>query len=142
VTGCAFAVFAPNAEAVSVMGEWNGWDKASHPLQPRADSGVWEGFVAGVGVGAVYKYHVISRHGGYRADKADPYAFAAEMPGLRRQRLGLRRTTPKCLGTGRARVAVGGAGAPCPSCNVPAEGDAPRRPDGFRVEIDKDGWRH
>jgi 1,4-alpha-glucan branching enzyme len=80
VTGCAFAVFAPNAEAVSVMGEWNGWDKASHSLRPRADSGVWEGFVAGVGVGAVYKYHVVSRHGGYRADKADPYAFAAEMP--------------------------------------------------------------
>jgi 1,4-alpha-glucan branching enzyme len=62
------------------MGDWNGWDKHSHPLSPRGDSGIWEGFVPGVGPGAVYKYHVVSRHRGYRADKADPYAFAAEVP--------------------------------------------------------------
>ena len=78
--GCSFAVFAPNARAVSVMGEWNGWDKAANPLRPRGRSGIWEGFVAGVGAGAIYKYHVVSRHAGYRVDKADPFAFAAEMP--------------------------------------------------------------
>ncbi len=78
--GCAFAVFAPNAQNVSVMGDWNGWDKASHPLKPRAQSGIWEGFVPGVGVGAVYKYHVVSRHNSYRVDKADPFAFAGELP--------------------------------------------------------------
>ena len=80
VAGCYFAVFAPNARAVSVMGDWNGWDKETYPLRPRARSGIWEGFVAGVRPGAVYKYHVASRQGGYRADKADPYAFAAELP--------------------------------------------------------------
>jgi 1,4-alpha-glucan branching enzyme len=78
--GCFFAVFAPNAEAVSVMGDWNGWDKGRHRLRPRGQSGVWEGFVPGVGTGAAYKYHIASRHEGYRVDKADPYAFAAEPP--------------------------------------------------------------
>src|SRR6266540_2166330 len=78
--GCAFAVFAPNAQGVSVIGDWNGWDKASHPLRPRAQSGIWEGFIPGVGAGAVYKYHVVSRHNGYRVDKADPFAFAGELP--------------------------------------------------------------
>ncbi len=78
--GCVFAVFAPNARDVSVIGDWNGWDEASHPLRPRAQSGIWEGFLPGVGAGAVYKYHVVSRHNGYRVDKADPFAFAAELP--------------------------------------------------------------
>jgi len=80
VAGCFFGVFAPNAERVSVMGDFNGWDKDGHTLAPRGTSGVWEGFVPGVGRGAVYKYHVFSRHGGYRVDKADPYAFAQERP--------------------------------------------------------------
>jgi 1,4-alpha-glucan branching enzyme len=80
VPGCFFAVFAPNARSVTVMGDWNGWDKEGHRLRPRGRSGIWEGFVPGVGPGAVYKYHVASRHEGYRADKADPYAFAAETP--------------------------------------------------------------
>jgi 1,4-alpha-glucan branching enzyme len=78
--GCCFAVFAPDAQAVSVMGDWNGWDKGSHQLAPRGRSGIWEGFVAGVGVGSVYKYHIVSRHRGYRVDKADPFAFAGETP--------------------------------------------------------------
>jgi len=78
--GCSFAVFAPNARAVSVTGDWNGWDKGANPLRPRGRSGIWEGFVAGVGPGAIYKYHVVSSQGGYRVDKADPFAFAAEMP--------------------------------------------------------------
>ena len=55
--GCWFGVWAPNAAAVSVIGDFNGWDRASHPLQVRADgSGVWEGFVAGAEHGHCYKY--------------------------------------------------------------------------------------
>ena len=80
VAGTFFAVFAPNAKSVSVMGDFNGWNKQSHPLAPRGSMGVWEGFVAGIGRGAVYKYHLVSRHGGYRVDKADPYAVAQERP--------------------------------------------------------------
>jgi len=81
--GTWFAVWAPNAERVSLMGDWNGWDKAADPLALRGGSGIWEGFLPGVGVGNHYKYHVVSRHppgGGYRADKADPFAFHAEVP--------------------------------------------------------------
>jgi 1,4-alpha-glucan branching enzyme len=80
--GCFFGVFAPNAAKVFVMGDFNGWNKQSHPLAPREPGGVWEGFVPGVGRGAIYKYHLVSRHGGYRVDKADPYGFAAERPPL------------------------------------------------------------
>ncbi len=78
--GAHFAVWAPNATAVSVIGDFNGWNKASHPLRPRGSSGIWEGFVDGVGTGAVYKYHIVSRYGGYRVDKADPLAFHHQAP--------------------------------------------------------------
>jgi len=78
--GTYFAVWAPNAEQVFVMGDFNGWDKASHPLQVRGQSGISEGFVPGVGRGANYKYHIKSRHKGYRVDKADPFAFYNERP--------------------------------------------------------------
>jgi 1,4-alpha-glucan branching enzyme len=78
--GVWFGVWAPNAEAVSVVGDFNGWQPDRHPLRPRADGGVWEGFVEGLGEGTVYKYHIRSRHDGYRVDKADPFAFMAEMP--------------------------------------------------------------
>ena len=60
--GTAFAVWAPNAAAVSVVGSFNDWNRTTHPLQPRADqSGIWQGFVPGVGPGALYKYHIRSR---------------------------------------------------------------------------------
>jgi 1,4-alpha-glucan branching enzyme len=78
--GTIFAVWAPNAEQVSVMADFNGWDKSSHPLQSRGDSGIWEGFIPGVGAGTTYKYHVRSRYHGYRVDKADPFGFAHETP--------------------------------------------------------------
>ncbi|HEU5393585.1 MAG TPA: 1,4-alpha-glucan branching enzyme, partial [Candidatus Methylomirabilis sp.] len=78
--GVFFAVWAPDAERVFVMGDFNGWDTASHPLRPRGQSGIWEGFVAGVTRGTAYKYHVVSRYGGYRVDKADPFALYAEAP--------------------------------------------------------------
>jgi 1,4-alpha-glucan branching enzyme len=79
--GTQFAVWAPNAAAVSIVGDFNGWDPRRHPLKPRPDSsGIWEGLLAGVGPGALYKYHVTSREGGAGVDKCDPYAFRCEVP--------------------------------------------------------------
>jgi 1,4-alpha-glucan branching enzyme len=80
VTGTNFAVWAPSADRVSVMGDFNGWDKASSPLRPRGQSGIWEGFVPGVGSSTRYKYHIVSRYGNYRVDKTDPFAFCQETP--------------------------------------------------------------
>jgi len=80
-SGTRFAVWAPNAEAVSVVGDFNGWNRTSHPLKARSDqSGIWESFVPHVGPGALYKYHVRSRVGGYQVDKSDPFAFRCELP--------------------------------------------------------------
>jgi 1,4-alpha-glucan branching enzyme len=79
--GTQFAVWAPNAQSVAVVGDFNGWNPTSHKLEPRSDSsGIWEAFLPGVRAGAVYKYHIVSRHAGYSVDKADPYAFYAEVP--------------------------------------------------------------
>ncbi len=76
-----FAVWAPNAAAVSVIGDWNGWNADAHPLSPRSDeSGIWEGSVAGVQHGHAYKYRIISRTGNYRVEKADPFGVYCEMP--------------------------------------------------------------
>src|SRR5215469_18116617 len=79
-TGTHFAVWAPNAERVSVVGDFNDWKPNRHPLQVRNDSGVWEGFILGVGEGTVYKYSIGSRYERYREDKADPFAFQNEVP--------------------------------------------------------------
>jgi 1,4-alpha-glucan branching enzyme len=77
--GTLFAVWAPNAASVSVVGDFNGWNNQSHTLAPRWDgSGIWEGFVPKIGKGSLYKFHVVSRTG-YRVDKGDPYAFAWEL---------------------------------------------------------------
>jgi len=79
--GAQFAVWAPNAAHISVIGEFNGWNDSKHSLAARPDgSGVWEGFVPGVGHGHTYKYRIFSRHAGYKVDKADPFAFFAEAP--------------------------------------------------------------
>ncbi len=78
--GTHFAVFAPAAASVFVVGDFNGWQGGAHPLVPRGDAGVWEGFVPGVGEGDVYKYRIVSRFRGYTVDKADPYAFRHELP--------------------------------------------------------------
>lgn len=80
VDGAWFAVWAPNAERVSVIGSFNGWNSLEHPLSPRGQSGIWEAFVSNVRAGDSYKFHIESRHGGYRVDKADPFAFHAETP--------------------------------------------------------------
>jgi len=61
VSGVQFAVWAPNAERVSVMGDFNQWDRESHPLRARGDCGVWEGFVPGASPGSCYKYFIQSR---------------------------------------------------------------------------------
>jgi len=79
VAGCHFGVWAPNAESVFVMGDFNGWNRASHPLHSRGESGIWEGFIPGIGRGAHYKYYVVSRWNDYRVEKADPFAFYAEV---------------------------------------------------------------
>ena len=76
-----FAVWAPNASAVSVIGDWNGWNPADHPLAPRADgSGIWEGDVPVARRGQAYKYRITSRSGDYSADKADPFGVLCEVP--------------------------------------------------------------
>ncbi len=78
--GTYFALWAPNAEHVSVMGDFNGWNKNTHPLRPRGQSGIWEGFIPGISQGAAYKYHIRSRYNNYQVDKADPFAFYNETP--------------------------------------------------------------
>lgn len=77
--GTRFAVWAPNAGEVSVIGDFNGWRAGANPLHPVASSGIWEGFVPGVGHGALYKYVIRNRETGYTVEKADPFAFFAEM---------------------------------------------------------------
>src|SRR5690242_14593990 len=79
VRGVQFAVWAPDAQEVSVVGDFNGWRPGVHKLAVHAGAGVWEGFFPGVRQGDLYKYHVVSRYNGYSADKADPYGFAAEI---------------------------------------------------------------
>ena len=80
LAGFHFGVWAPNARAVSVIGEFNGWDANAHRLAPRPDgSGIWEGFIDGVAAGAFYKYRIAPRVGpGF--EKADPFAFCTELP--------------------------------------------------------------
>ncbi len=78
--GAYFAVWAPDASEVSVIGDFNGWEKGRHLLKPRGQSGIWEGFIPGVDHGALYKYHIASRYQGYTVEKADPFAFYAECP--------------------------------------------------------------
>jgi 1,4-alpha-glucan branching enzyme len=79
--GARFGVWAPNARAVSVVGDWNGWRAGADALAPRGDhSGIWEGQVQGVERGQAYKYRIESSVGGHVAEKADPFALACELP--------------------------------------------------------------
>ncbi|MGI5836195.1 MAG: 1,4-alpha-glucan branching protein GlgB [Chloroflexota bacterium] len=80
VEGTYFAVWAPNARKLSVVGDFNDWNSESHPLRARGRSGIWEGFIPGVRPSNIYKYHIVSHNNEYQVDKADPYAFYAEMP--------------------------------------------------------------
>ncbi len=77
--GTSFALWAPSAVAVRVVGDFNGWDGRVHPMRMLGSSGIWEIFLPGVAKGARYKFEVAARDGS-RAAKADPFAFAAEVP--------------------------------------------------------------
>jgi 1,4-alpha-glucan branching enzyme len=80
VAGTYFSVWAPNAAAVSVTGNFNGWNRYSHPMNIRWDgSGIWEVFIPGAGHGAYYKYYIESGNG-YKVEKGDPYAIHWETP--------------------------------------------------------------
>ena len=78
--GVAFAVWAPEAERVAVIGDFNGWSHDASPLVRLGDTGVWQGFVKGAARGARYKYRIVSRHGGHVSEKADPYGLSHESP--------------------------------------------------------------
>ncbi len=79
--GAHFAVWAPSAESVSVIGDFNGWDDTANPLGVRWDgSGIWEGFVPDIGHGALYKFHITSKYFNYKIDKGDPFARFWEQP--------------------------------------------------------------
>ena len=78
--GIRFAVWAPNAEAASVIGDFNDWTPGADPLAPRASSGIFEGTVPAARPGHRYKYRLRARGSGYEADKADPFAFRTEIP--------------------------------------------------------------
>jgi 1,4-alpha-glucan branching enzyme len=79
-TGVNFAVWAPNALRVSVIGDFNDWNRSANPMRRRHnDLGVWECFVPGLQAGALYKFAIYSHYNHYMVDKTDPYGFAAEL---------------------------------------------------------------
>ena len=80
IAGTYFAVWAPNAKEVYVVGDFNKWSRVSHPLQMKGKSGIWEGFISCVSAEAVYKYYIISRYNNYTVEKADPFASFYEIP--------------------------------------------------------------
>jgi 1,4-alpha-glucan branching enzyme len=79
ITGVNFAVWAPNAESVSVVGDFNGWDRRKHAMRKHIPGGVWELFIPDAKPGMLYKFSVKAR-GGHVTEKCDPYGFAAELP--------------------------------------------------------------
>ena len=80
VEGLHFAVWAPNARTVSVIGDFNGWNRSANPMHLRHnDLGVWECFIPGLRAGTLYKYAILSRFNHYAVDKTDPYGFAFEL---------------------------------------------------------------
>jgi len=80
VNGTYFAVWAPNAREVSVIGDFNGWRAGQTPMRQQQDSGIWEAFVPAVGAGELYKYFIVAHPGDYAVEKADPLAFRTEEP--------------------------------------------------------------
>ncbi|MGB4578387.1 MAG: 1,4-alpha-glucan branching protein GlgB [Methanoculleus sp.] len=81
IPGTFFAVWAPNAAEVSVIGDFNGWEATVNPLRIRNDdSGIWEGFIPEIGHGTLYKYHIKSRYNNYSVEKGDPFAHYWEVP--------------------------------------------------------------
>ncbi len=81
IQGTHFALWAPNAQSISVIGSFNNWDVSAHPLAARWDSsGIWEGFIPGVLNGSLYKYYIHSKQNNYRVAKKDPFGFCSEIP--------------------------------------------------------------
>jgi 1,4-alpha-glucan branching enzyme len=78
--GTCFSVWAPNAREISVIGNFNEWMPGAHQLRARGGSGIWEGFIPGVGKGALYKFHIVSNHHGHIVDKTDPFGLMQEKP--------------------------------------------------------------
>jgi 1,4-alpha-glucan branching enzyme len=79
VRGVHFGVWAPNAQRVSVVGDFNGWDGRAHAMRSRGSSGIWEIFLPGLDEGTLYKFEILSRADNHLCLKADPYGFAAEV---------------------------------------------------------------
>jgi 1,4-alpha-glucan branching enzyme len=79
VAGVHFAVWAPNADRVSIVGDLNGWDGRVHPMRHLGPSGIWEIFIPGLADGEKYKYEIRTK-AGHLLKKSDPFAFAFEMP--------------------------------------------------------------
>jgi len=77
--GVAFAVWAPNARRVSVVGNFNQWDGRRHPLRVRGSTGVWEIFIPGLREGELYKFEIKGRYNNYLGLKSDPYGFHSEL---------------------------------------------------------------
>jgi 1,4-alpha-glucan branching enzyme len=78
VRGVHFAVWAPNAQRVSVVGDFSHWDPTRYPMRQHPGAGIWEIFIPGLVVGEAYKYHIRSRYNHYEVEKSDPYGFYAE----------------------------------------------------------------
>ena len=79
VSGVSFAIWAPNAQRVSVVGKFNQWDGRRHPMRSRGATGLWELFIPGIGEWEIYKFEILSRHLGYTVTKSDPVGFAGEL---------------------------------------------------------------
>src|SRR5262249_41659874 len=79
VAGVTFAVWAPNAERVSVVGDFNQWDGRRHPMRFHPGAGVWELFIPGLGVGTTYKFEIVSATGTVLPLRSDPYGFQFEL---------------------------------------------------------------
>jgi len=121
VDGVHFAVWAPNAARVSVIGDFNQWDGRRHPMRKRIDSGIWEIFLPGLTAGAVYKYEIRARDGSIQPLKADPFGFAAEM----------RPST----------ASVVASAAPFPFTAAPPRSSDPRRAPMAAYEVHLGSWR-
>ncbi|HEY4193353.1 MAG TPA: 1,4-alpha-glucan branching enzyme, partial [Mesorhizobium sp.] len=78
-SGVQFAVWAPNARRVSVVGDFNEWDGRRHPMRDRRDTGIWELFIPDIGAGRAYKYEILGADGVRLPLKADPFAFKSEL---------------------------------------------------------------